>query len=197
MKKASKKQKSLKYAKGGRWLDKRRLIMGILFVGTASLIAAYSFAAQSGGISPAQKPPSQSGGSQPNGSGQQPAGSQAAQSQLSQTSQTSQTTTTTQASDCTKSPDQVGCCPNGGGSDIQHNCIIRDINTIINFLSAGVAIVIIGSIVVGGIQYMAAGDKAEDLAKAKHRIANALIALFVFLFTFAFLEWLVPGGLFK
>ena len=79
---------------------------------------------------------------------------------------------------------------------LKQNPIIRDLQTIVNFLSAGVGVVVVGVIILGGIQYAAAGDKAEAVSAAKKRIINGLIALVAFLLTFAFLQWLIPGGVF-
>ena len=79
---------------------------------------------------------------------------------------------------------------------IKNNKIIKDLNYIINFLSAGVAVVIVAMIIIGGIQYMTADPSAQSVQAAKARITNALLALIVFIFTFAFLQWLVPGGIF-
>jgi len=78
----------------------------------------------------------------------------------------------------------------------QTNQITKDLQLIINALSAGVGIVVIAMIILGGIQYTIAGDNAQATAAAKKRVTNALLALFTFLFIFAFLQWLVPGGLF-
>lgn len=82
------------------------------------------------------------------------------------------------------------------------NCVTstpiwNDINTIINFLSAGVGIIVTGVIILGGIQYIMAGGNPQALTAARQRITNGLIALFIFLFVFAFLQWLIPGGIFK
>ena len=77
------------------------------------------------------------------------------------------------------------------------NPITYRINQIINFLSVGVGIVVTGVIILGGIQYILAGDNATALAAARQRIINGLIALAAFLFMYAFLQWLVPGGVFK
>lgn len=74
--------------------------------------------------------------------------------------------------------------------------IVHDIQNIVNFLSIGVGIIVIIMIIVGGIQYSLAGDSADATGKAKTRITNALIALFAYLFIFAFLQWIIPGGLF-
>ena len=78
---------------------------------------------------------------------------------------------------------------------LKKNPITNFINDAINFLSAGVGIIVIGMIILGGIQYSIAGDNPTATQAAKQRITNGLIALFVFLFLFAFLQWLVPGGL--
>jgi hypothetical protein len=90
-------------------------------------------------------------------------------------------------------------CSNSSNAGIQscvkNNQIVKDINAIVNFLSAGVGIVVIGSLIVGGIQYSLAGDNATALQAAKKRITDAMIALIVFIFIFAFLQWLLPGGI--
>jgi hypothetical protein len=80
---------------------------------------------------------------------------------------------------------------------LQENLIVVRLNEIINFLSAAVVIVITGVIILGGIQYILAGDNATALTAARQRIINGLIALAVFLLMYAFLQWLVPGGVFK
>jgi hypothetical protein len=74
--------------------------------------------------------------------------------------------------------------------------VVHDIQTIVNFLSAAVGVVIIAMLIVGGIQYSMAGDNASALTAARQRITNAVIALVAFLFAFAFLQWLIPGGIF-
>lgn len=79
---------------------------------------------------------------------------------------------------------------------LETNPIVDDIQKVVNFLSAGVGIMVITFLIVGGIQYMAAGDNPTAVGEAKKRIFNALIALVVFIFTTAFLQWLIPGGVF-
>ena len=84
----------------------------------------------------------------------------------------------------------------------QHACLaanplVTKIQDVVNFLSAGVAVVIAGSIIVAGIQYTMAGNQPQVLAAARNRIINAVIALFAFLLTFAFLQWIIPGGIFS
>lgn len=77
------------------------------------------------------------------------------------------------------------------------NCgIISYLVIAIRVLSGLVGVVVVIMITVGGIQYSTARDDPQAAAAAKGRITNALIALVVYLFIFAFLQWLVPGGIF-
>lgn len=82
-------------------------------------------------------------------------------------------------------------------SCITQTPVWNDIQTIVNVLSAGVAVVVTGVIILGGVQYTIAGDNPQALTAARQRIINGLIALFAFLFIWAFLQWLIPGGIFK
>ena len=77
------------------------------------------------------------------------------------------------------------------------NCEIIDYLVIfINALSAIVGIVVVIMIVVGGIQYSTARDNPQAVQAAKGRITNAIISLLVYLFFYAFLQYLIPGGIF-
>ncbi len=76
------------------------------------------------------------------------------------------------------------------------NPIFVKLNDIVNFLAIGVGVVVTGAIVLGGIQYSMSGEKPESVSAAKKRISNALLALLAFIFMYAFLQWLVPGGVF-
>ncbi len=84
-----------------------------------------------------------------------------------------------------------GASSSGVPSD---NPIVKDINMIVNFLAGLVGVVVVGSIIYGGIQYIMAGDNPQAVSAAKDRITNSLIALVAFGFMYAFLQWLVPGG---
>jgi hypothetical protein len=76
------------------------------------------------------------------------------------------------------------------------NCgIISYIVWGINILSAIAGLAIVGSIMVAGYQYMTARDNSGQVEAAKKRILWALIAFGMFLFMYALLNWLVPGGL--
>lgn len=83
----------------------------------------------------------------------------------------------------------VGCM------DDFDNPILAYLVAIVRFLTYGIGIVVVLMIVVGGIQYAAAGDNAQSVSAAKNRILNAFIALLLFIFAFAILNFVVPGGL--
>jgi hypothetical protein len=92
-------------------------------------------------------------------------------------------------------PDCDDKSPSGLQTCLKNNKIIKDLNAIVDFLSAGVGIVVVASIILGGIQYAMAGGSPEAVTKAKSRITNALLALVIFIFIFAFLQWIIPGGI--
>ncbi len=77
-----------------------------------------------------------------------------------------------------------------------HCGIVAYIELLINVLSALTGIVIVIMIVVGGIQYTISADNAQQTEQARERIRNAIIALMGFIFTYAFLQYVIPGGLF-
>jgi hypothetical protein len=77
------------------------------------------------------------------------------------------------------------------------NGIYDLLNQAIAFLSAGIGIVVVIMIIVGGIQYSSAGGDPQKVAQAKSKITNALLALVAYIFLYAILDWLIPGGLLK
>ena len=82
-------------------------------------------------------------------------------------------------------------------TDNAANCSVTDrLSDIANVLSAGVGIIIVIMLIVGGIQYTMAGGDAGKVVAAKGRIINAIYALIAFFFLYAFLQWIVPGGVF-
>lgn len=80
---------------------------------------------------------------------------------------------------------------------LQTNPIVRDLNTVINVLAGLVGVVCVAMIVVGGIQYSLARNNPQATAGARTRILNAVIAMVAFMFIWALLQYLIPGGVFK
>src|SRR5581483_2580138 len=60
---------------------------------------------------------------------------------------------------------------------ITQSPIVHDIQLVVDFLSAGVGIIVAAVIIVGGIQYSMAGDNPQAVGAAKKRITDGLIAL--------------------
>lgn len=78
-------------------------------------------------------------------------------------------------------------CPKG-------QCIIDQyVNPGIKALAAVVGVVVVLSIIIGGIQYAASADDPQKVAAAKQRIFKSLIALLAFFLLFRFLTYLIPG----
>jgi hypothetical protein len=71
------------------------------------------------------------------------------------------------------------------------------IDPTINLLSVMVGVAVVISIVFGGIQYASSAGDSSKVSAAKNRIRNALVALIAFMFLYAGLQFIVPGGVFN
>ena len=96
------------------------------------------------------------------------------------------------------------CCGSGDsavttsidlGCKAKGNPIMDALFAIIRFLSIGVGLVIIGSLVVAGIQFTSSRGDPQGSANALKRVQSTFIALLLFLFTYAILNYIVPGQL--
>ena len=76
------------------------------------------------------------------------------------------------------------------------NPILDILFAIFRFLSAGVGLLAIGSIIVAGIQYSASRGDPQATANSIKHITNTIIGLLLYLSMFALVNFLVPGGLF-
>lgn len=84
----------------------------------------------------------------------------------------------------------------GDCSNIEHcDLINKYIEPFIAFLSAAVGVAVVGSIIVGGVQYSSSANDPSKVTAAKNRIRNAIIALLAYIFLFSLLNFLVPGGI--
>lgn len=93
---------------------------------------------------------------------------------------------------------QITNCKKSDGTSSKNcladNPLIQELVKIFNLLSALVGIVVIGVIIFGGIQYSASHGDPQAVAQARKRITNAVLALIAYLFFFALLQYLIPGG---
>ena len=71
------------------------------------------------------------------------------------------------------------------------------VNIVLNVLTFGVGIAGTLGIVITGVMYLTARDNEAQMAKAKSRLINIIIGLAAYAVMWAFLQWLLPGGLFK
>lgn len=74
--------------------------------------------------------------------------------------------------------------------------ILTVLVTISNWLAAGVVIAVIGGIIYGAIMYATSAGDAGKAKSATEIIRNAFIALILYFLMWAFLQYIVPGGLF-
>jgi hypothetical protein len=81
----------------------------------------------------------------------------------------------------------LGCVGKG-------NAIVDLGFAIIRFLSAGVGLVVIASIIYGGIQYTMSRGDPQATAAAVDRIRNSLFALLIFVFAYAIIDYIIPRG---
>ncbi len=89
-----------------------------------------------------------------------------------------------------------GNTPQGAKRCLEKNPLVVWTLRGINFLAAGAGIIIAVSIVIAGIQYASAGPNPQQVTAAKKRIISSIVALLALFFLYAFLQWLVPGGVF-
>jgi hypothetical protein len=94
----------------------------------------------------------------------------------------------------TKDPALSATCSSGSNKSDPQCIIDRYLNPLINLLSGLVGVVVTISIVYGGIQYASSGGDPGKVSQAKKRILSSIIGLISFLFLYAFLQWIVPGG---
>lgn len=70
----------------------------------------------------------------------------------------------------------------------------RIVNPLINFLAAAFGLIATIMLVVRGIQYSMSEDDPQKVAAARAGIANVLLGFVGFIFLYAILQWLIPGG---
>jgi hypothetical protein len=77
-----------------------------------------------------------------------------------------------------------------------HNAVVDLLFAIIRFITDGVGLIIIASLVYAGIQYTLSRGNPQELAKANKRIQSTVMALVLFIFAYALLNYVIPNGFF-
>lgn len=79
----------------------------------------------------------------------------------------------------------------------QCDLIAKYVDPTIKLLAAVFGTVAAISIIMGGINYATSEGDPQKAGRAKSRITNTIIAVVAFLFLYAFLQFLIPGGIFN
>ena len=85
-----------------------------------------------------------------------------------------------------------GTCDDGEGGGI-----FEVLNIVLTVLTYGVGIAATVGFVIAGFQYLTARDNEGQVAKAKQRMLQIVIGLFLYAMLWALLNFLLPGGLFS
>lgn len=91
-------------------------------------------------------------------------------------------------------PTTPGTCSSVSTNIIRCASIPSVLNTIINFLAIGVGIAVVGGIVWGAMLYTTSNGDSGKTQQGITVIVNAVIGLIVFIFMYAIINFIVPGG---
>lgn len=89
-----------------------------------------------------------------------------------------------------------GICDSADSGELASSGVWKLSIWIINILTVGVGIVAVAAIVFAGFLYTTARDDQAQTKKAIEMIRNTMIGLVIYVFMFAILQYLIPGGLF-
>lgn len=73
--------------------------------------------------------------------------------------------------------------------------VVTTITNFVRFLSVGIGVVLVVMFGWAGYKYLTARDNSAQVAQAKQAMFNVFLSLFLFIFGFALLNWLLPGGI--
>ena len=91
----------------------------------------------------------------------------------------------------------VECRPSGGTSGIEATDMWYLFSVLLNILLALFIVAAVGVLIWAGTLYASSADNAAKLNQAKKYIRNVLIAVVAYVLLYAFLQFLIPGGIFK
>jgi hypothetical protein len=121
---------------------------------------------------------------------------------------------TTAAGTCRQTDGTCADCQNGGAGCVGGNpdpavtdpgatcnrdgcdLVKKYVNPGINLLSIIFGLIAVISIILGGINYATSEDDPQKVSRAKDRIAKTVFAVVAYFFLYAFLQFLIPGGIF-
>lgn len=83
-----------------------------------------------------------------------------------------------------------------GSSDVDQSALWTILEMVLGIMIGLVGIAAVGGLVYAAIMYSSAQDNASQVQQAKDVIRNVIIGLVMFLFMWAGLQYLIPGGIF-
>jgi hypothetical protein len=91
----------------------------------------------------------------------------------------------------------ISCSQTGGqSSDPKQSGIWGILILAINILTAGVGLAAVGGVIYGAVLYTTAGGAQEQVKKAIGILTNVAIGVVAYAIMWAFLNFLIPGGVF-
>jgi hypothetical protein len=91
-------------------------------------------------------------------------------------------------------------CPSGTDSkstDTTKSPIWQLLIIVIKILTGGIGVLAVAGIVYGSILYTTAGGSAEQVKKAIEVFRNVVIGIVAYALMFAFMNFIIPGGIFQ
>lgn len=98
------------------------------------------------------------------------------------------------AAECSVLP-KSWCESSAASKNVSDSGIMKLLKLGIQLLTAIIGIVAVGVLVYAGIMYSSAGNKADQVSKAKNIITQTVIGLVLYGLMFFAILWLVPGGI--
>lgn len=91
----------------------------------------------------------------------------------------------------------ISCSQDNKGKTVKDNGVWGILLIAINIMTAGVGVAAVGGLLYAGIIYATASNDQAKVVKAKDTIYNVVLGLVMFALMWSFLQFLVPGGIFK
>lgn len=87
-------------------------------------------------------------------------------------------------------------CESGDPKKLEENAIWKILILTLNIMATGVGVLAVLGVVWAAVLYTTAADRADQIKKAKDMILNVVIGIVAFGLMYAFLNFLIPGGIF-
>lgn len=98
------------------------------------------------------------------------------------------------ALDCAILPKSI--CDNADTQDPNKGGILLILKWVLTIMTGLVGVAAVGGVIWAGVLYTSAGEKADQVKKAKEVIINVVIGLVAYGVMFIALNWIIPGGIF-